>query len=146
MAALLYKGSAHAINDVVAGHVPLLFSDPAPSVPLIRTGKVRALGVTTLTRWSVAPEIPPLNEAGVPGFDASGWFIVALPEGAPQPIVDKLHAEFKAIMGLPDVKRTIDRTGVVPVVTPPLDELSRFVKSEIDRWGKVRQAGLAGTL
>ena len=98
MAHVPSKGSAHAINDVVAGHVPLLFSDPAPSVPLIRTGKVRALGVTTLTRWSVAPEIPPLNEAGVPGFDASGWFIVALPEGAPQPIVDKLHAEFKAIM------------------------------------------------
>jgi tripartite-type tricarboxylate transporter receptor subunit TctC len=142
-----YKGSAHAISDVVAGHVPLLFSDPAPAVPLIRSGKVRALGVTTLTRWSTAPDIPPLNEAGVPGFDAAGWFMVAVPDGTPKPIVDRLHAEFKTIMGLPDVQETINRTGVVPVVTPSLDELSRFVKSEIERWGKVvRQAGLAGTL
>jgi tripartite-type tricarboxylate transporter receptor subunit TctC len=142
-----YKGSAHAINDVVAGHVPILFSDPAPSLPLIKSGKVRALGVTTLARWSVAPDIPTLNEAGVPGFDAAGWFMTALPAGTPKPIVDRLHAEFKAIMGLPDVQQTVSRTGVVPVVSPSLEELSRFVKSEADRWGKiVRQVGLAGTL
>src|SRR5437667_339326 len=65
-----YKGSNDAIKDVVAGHIPLMFSDPAPSVPLILNGIVRALGVTTLARWSVAPEIPTLNEAGVPGFNA----------------------------------------------------------------------------
>jgi tripartite-type tricarboxylate transporter receptor subunit TctC len=142
-----YKGSAHAINDVVAGHIPLLFSDSVPSLPLIQTGKVRALGVTTLTRWSVAPDIPPLNEAGVPGFDAAGWFMVAVPDGTPKPIVERLHTEFKTILGLPDVQETINRTGVIAVVTPPLVELSRFVQSEIERWGKVvRQAGLAGTL
>jgi tripartite-type tricarboxylate transporter receptor subunit TctC len=142
-----YKGSADAIRDVVAGHVPLLFSDPAPSVPLIRSGKVRAIGVTTLSRWSVAPDIPPLNEVGVPGFDAAGWFMVAGPAGTPAPIVEKLHAELKAIMGLADVKEKIDRTGVVPVVSPSLAELAAFVNAEKARWGKVvRQAGLAGTL
>lgn len=141
-----YKGSNDAIKDVVAGHVPLLFSDPAPSVPLIRSGAVRPLGVTTLARWSVAPDIPPLNEAGVPGFDAAGWFMVAAPAGTPKPIVERLHAELKAIMGLPDVKEVIDRTGVVPVVSPPLSELQTFVASEKARWGKVvQQAGLAGT-
>jgi tripartite-type tricarboxylate transporter receptor subunit TctC len=142
-----YKGSADAIRDVVAGHVPLLFSDPAPSVPLIRSGKVRAIGVTTLSRWSVAPEIPPLNEVGVPGFDAAGWFMVAGPAGTPAPIVERLHAELKAIMGLADVKEKIDRTGVVPIVSPSLAELAAFVNAEKARWGQVvRQAGLAGTL
>jgi tripartite-type tricarboxylate transporter receptor subunit TctC len=142
-----YKGSAHAVNDIVAGHVPVLFSDPAAALTLIRGDKVRALGVTTLERWSVAPDIPPLNEVGVPGFNTAGWFMVSVPPGTPKPIVDRLHAEFRAIMGLPDVKAMVERLGVVPVVSPPLDELSRFVKSEADRWGKVvKQAGLAGSL
>jgi tripartite-type tricarboxylate transporter receptor subunit TctC len=141
-----YKGSADAIKDVVAGHVPLMFSDPAPSLPLIRAGAVRPLGVTTLARWSVAPEIPTLNEAGVSGFDAAGWFMIAGSAGTPVPIVERLHGELKTIMGLPDVQQTIDRTGVVPVVSPPLADLSKFIVTEKERWGKVvRQAGLAGS-
>jgi tripartite-type tricarboxylate transporter receptor subunit TctC len=142
-----YKGSADAIKDVVAGHIPLLFSDPAPALPLIRSNTVRALGVTTMARWPVAPEIPTLNETGVPGFDAAGWFMIAVPVGTPKPIVDRLHAEFKAILGLPDVQELVGRTGVVPVVSPPLPELTKFVATERERWGKVvQQAGLAGTL
>ena len=142
-----YKGSADAIKDVVAGHIQILFSDPAPSVPLIRSGTVRPLGVTTLARWAVTPDIPALDEAGVPGFDVAGWFMMAGSAGTPRPIVDRLHAEFKAIMGLPDVQELVGRTGVVPVVSPSLDELQKFVVTEKDRWGKVvRQAGLAGTL
>jgi tripartite-type tricarboxylate transporter receptor subunit TctC len=142
-----YKGSADAIKDVVAGHIPLLFSDPAPSTPLIRSGTVRALGVTTLVRWPVAPDIPTLNEAGVPGFDAAGWFMVAGSAGTPKPIVDRLHAELKAIMALPDVNEAVSRTGVVPIVSPSLQDLAIFVAYEKERWGKiVRQAGLAGTL
>jgi len=141
-----YKGSAEAIKDVVAGHVPLMFSDPAPSVPLIKSGNVRPIGVTTRDRWAVAPEIPTLNEAGVPGFDAAGWFMIAGPAGTPRPIVERLHAELKTIMGLPDVQETVNRTGVVPVVSPPLAELAPFIASEKERWGKlVQQVGLAGT-
>ena len=142
-----YKGSNDAIKDVVAGHIPLLFSDPAPSVPLIRANSVRALGVTTKARWAVAPDIPPLNEAGVPGFDVAGWFMISVPPGTPKPIVDRLHSELKVIMGLPDVQEVVSRTGVVPVVSPSAEELAAFVKSERERWGKVvQQAGLAGTL
>jgi tripartite-type tricarboxylate transporter receptor subunit TctC len=141
-----YKGSADAIKDVVAGHVPLMFSDPAPSVPLIRSDKVRAIGVTTVNRWPVAPDIPTLNETGVPGFDAAGWFMIAGSAGTPQPIVQRLHVEFKTIMGLPDVQETVGRTGVVPVVSPPLAELPKFIATEKERWGKVvQQVGLAGT-
>jgi len=141
-----YKGSADAIKDVVAGHVPLMFSDPAPAVPLIRGGQVRAIGVTTLNRWSVAPEIPPLNESGVLGFDAAGWFMVAGPAGTPKPIVERLHTELKSIMGSEEVQQLVNRTGVVPVVSPPLAELSKFISTEKERWGRVvQQAGLAGT-
>jgi tripartite-type tricarboxylate transporter receptor subunit TctC len=141
-----YKGSADAIKDVVAGHVQMMFSDPVPSVPLIQSGAIRGLGVTTLVRWSTAPEIPPLNEAGVPGFDAAGWFMVSGPAGTPQPIVERLHNDLKAIMGSPDVQQAVNRTGVVPVVSPPLAELPKFIATEKERWGKVvAQAGLAGT-
>jgi tripartite-type tricarboxylate transporter receptor subunit TctC len=142
-----YKGSADAIKDVVAGHVQLMFSDSVPSLPLIASGTLRALGVTTLARWATAPDIPPLNEAGVPGFDASGWFMISGPAGTPRPIVERLHAELKAIMGSSEVQQAVNRTGVVPVVSPPLAELPKFIASEKERWGKVvAQAGLAGTL
>jgi tripartite-type tricarboxylate transporter receptor subunit TctC len=141
-----YKGSADAIKDVVAGHVPLMFSDPAPSVPLIRSDKVRPIGVSTTNRWPVLPDIPTLNETGVPGFDAAGWFMMAGSAGTPQPIVQRLHNEFRTIMGLPDVQETVGRTGVVPVVSPPLAELPKFIVSEKERWGKVvQQVGLTGT-
>jgi tripartite-type tricarboxylate transporter receptor subunit TctC len=142
-----YKGSADAIKDVVAGHITILFSDTAPSIPLIRNGTVKALGVSTKDRLPAAPEIAPLNEAGVPGFDAAGWFMVAGSAGTPLPIVDRLHKEFRDVMGMREVQEAVGRTGVVPVVSPPPAELAKFIVSEKERWGKVvRQAGLAGTL
>ena len=142
-----YKGSADAIKDVVAGHVQVMFSDLVPSLPLVASGTVRALGVTLLTRWPTALDIPPLNEAGVPGFDASGWFMISGPAGTPKPIVERLHADLKAIMSMDDVQQAFNRVGVVPVVSPPLAELPKFIATEQERWGKVvKQAGLAGTL
>jgi tripartite-type tricarboxylate transporter receptor subunit TctC len=142
-----YKGSADAIKDVVAGHIQLLFSDTAPSLPLIRNGTVTLLGLSTIGRLPTAPDIVPLNEAGVPGFDAAGWFMVAGSAGTPQPIVDRLHKELKEVMGLPEVSEAVNRIGVVPVVSPPLADLAKFIISEKERWGKVvQQAGLAGTL
>jgi tripartite-type tricarboxylate transporter receptor subunit TctC len=141
-----YKGSADAIKDVVAGHIQLMFSDTAPSIPLIRSGNVRVLGLSTKTRLVNAPEIVPLHEMGVPGFEAAGWFMVASSAGTPQPIVDRLHKEFKEVMGLQEVQEAVNRTGVVPIVSPSIQELNTFVASERERWGKVvHQAGLAGT-
>lgn len=142
-----YKGSSDAIKDVVAGHIQLLFSDTAPSIPLIRSGTVTVLGVSTKERLPPAMDIVPLNEAGVPGFDAAGWFMVAGSAGTPAPIVERLHADLKAVMAMPDVQQLVGRTGVVPVVTPSLPELAKFIVTEKERWGKVvTQAGLAGTL
>jgi tripartite-type tricarboxylate transporter receptor subunit TctC len=141
-----YKGSAPALTDVVAGHVPLLFSDPVPSLPLIRDGKVRALGVSTMTRSPSAPEIPPIAEAGVPGFDAAGWGVFSVPAGTPKEVVSKLQAALTAVVALPEVQRQIITLGMIPGSVSSPAELERFIASEIARWGKVvTQAGLAGT-
>jgi tripartite-type tricarboxylate transporter receptor subunit TctC len=141
-----YKGSAPALTDVVAGHVPLLFSDPVPALPLIREGKVRALGVSTMTRSPSAPEIPPIAEAGVPGFDAAGWGVFSVPAGTPKEVVSKLSAALTAVVVLPEVRQQIITLGMIPGSVSSPEELERFVASEIARWGKiVTQAGLAGT-
>ncbi len=139
-----YKGLAPAFNDVVAGHVPLMFGDFGTALPLIRSGQLRALGVTTAQRVSAAPEIPPLSEAGVPGYVASSWQMVVAPAGLPEPILDKLNAELRAILAEPDIRKDFADRGLVPVVSPRPDELRRYVKSEIARWATVvEQAGVA---
>jgi tripartite-type tricarboxylate transporter receptor subunit TctC len=141
-----YKGLAPALGDVVAGHVAMAFGDVGTTLPLVRGGKLRALGVTTAQRVDAAPDIPPLSEAGLPGYVASSWQMVAAPAGLPRPILDRLNGELRTILGEPDIRRDFVSRGVVPVVSPPPDELVRFVKAEIVRWGKVvEQAGAAGS-
>ncbi len=142
-----YKGSAPALTDVVAGHVPLMFSDTVPALPLIKEGKVRALGVSTATRLPSVPEIPALAEAGVPGYDGAGWSILAAPAKTPQAIIMKIHEAARQVMALRDVQEQLIRLGMIPVVeSPPPEQLQDFVNAEIVRWGKIVQAaGLAGT-
>ena len=141
-----YKGTAQAMNDVVAGHVPIIFSDIAPAVALLKDGKVRALGISSATRFAPLPDIPPIAEVGVPGFDAVAWAMLVAPAGTPKPIVDKLHAETKAIVATAEVQKWLLDTGNIPIDSPSTDELQRYVKTEIVRWEKVvRQAGLAGS-
>jgi tripartite-type tricarboxylate transporter receptor subunit TctC len=141
-----YKGTAQAMNDVVAGHVPIIFSDLAPAIALLKDGRVRALGISSATRFAALPDIPPLAESGVPGFDAVSWLALVAPAGTPAEIVDKLHGEVNRIMAMPDVQRQFVDLGNIPLVSPPPVELQRYVKSEIVRWGRiVQQAGLAGS-
>ena len=141
-----YKGTAQAMTDVVAGHVPIIFSDLAPAIPLLKDGRLRALGISSAVRFAGMPDIPPLAEVGVPGFDAVSWLALVAPAATPAEIVDKLHAEVKAIMADPAVQQKFIDLGNIPLVSPPPDELRRYVKSEIVRWGKVvEKAGLAGS-
>ena len=141
-----YKGTAEAIVDVLSGRVPVLMSDVAPAAPLIEAGKVRALGVSSTTRVAVLPNVPPIAENGVPGFDAVAWIMVVAPAAVPPPIVDKLHVDLKAIVAAPDTQQTLVKLGTIPIDTPPVPALQAYVKSEIVRWGKVvEHAGLAGS-
>jgi tripartite-type tricarboxylate transporter receptor subunit TctC len=141
-----YKGLAPAFNDVVAGHVPLMFGDFGTALPLIRAGQLRALGVTTAQRVAAAPDIPPLSQAGLPGYVASSWQMVVAPAGIPKPILHKLNGELRAILAEPDLQKDFTDRGLIPVVSPPPEELQGYVRSEIVRWGKVvEQAGAAGS-
>lgn len=142
-----YGGSAPAMNDLVAGHIQMLFSDPLPAPPQIKAGNVRGLGVSSAARWDIMPEIPTIAEGGVAGFDAVNWTMAAAPTGTPKEIVDRLAIEFRAIAQMPDAKEQIATLGMVLVESDPPDELLRFIAAEGERWGKVvRQAGLAGAL
>jgi tripartite-type tricarboxylate transporter receptor subunit TctC len=104
---MAHVSSAPALNDVVGGHIQVMFSDPLPSLPQIQAGNVRALGVSTITRWPTAPDFPTIDEAGVPGFDMSGWGMVALPAATPKDIIMRLHAELKDITGSPEIRDQI---------------------------------------
>jgi tripartite-type tricarboxylate transporter receptor subunit TctC len=139
-----YKGTAPALNDLLAGHIQLLFSDAPPAMQLINTGKVRALGVTTANRIAVAPDIPPIGDT-VPGYDSAPWQMLAARAGTPAAILDRLQAEVKAIIGAADVQKQMTDMGLIPGEPRLSAELVRFLESEIVRWGKiVHQAGAAG--
>ena len=141
-----YKGTAQAITDVVAGHVPIIFSDLAPAVPLIKDGRLRALGISSAVRFAGLPDVPPLAESGVSGFDAVAWLALVAPAATPPDVIDKLHATVKQIMADPAVQQRFVDLGNIPLTSPPPAELQRYVKSEIVRWGKVvEKAGLAGS-
>jgi tripartite-type tricarboxylate transporter receptor subunit TctC len=141
-----YKGTLPALNDVIAGHIDLMFSDLAPAYSLIQAGKVRALGVTTAQRAASAPEIPPLAEVGVPGFDWAAWQAVAVPGETPKEIVAKLNGAVNAAIAEPEVERQLVGLQFIPVGKKSPQELERFVKSETARWAKVlQQAGVASS-
>jgi len=114
--------------------------------PLIKAGKVRALGVSSTTRVATLPDVPPIADNGVSGFDAVAWIMLVAPAAVPPAVVDKLHADLKAIVAAPETRQRLVELGVIPIDTPPVPELRAFVKSEIGRWAKVVQhAGLAGS-
>jgi tripartite-type tricarboxylate transporter receptor subunit TctC len=141
-----YKGSAPALNDLVGGHIQMMFCDVPPARSLIEAGEIRALGVTTKERVPAVKEIPPLAEVGIPGYDTASWHTVTTTGGVPKPIVDKLFANIREIMSDPAVTDTLVKDGTLPQVSPTPEEMKRFVASEIVRWGKVvEQAGLAGS-
>jgi tripartite-type tricarboxylate transporter receptor subunit TctC len=141
-----YKGGAQSVQDVIAGHVSMVFSEWTTARPLIQTGKVRALGVSTVKRVAAAPDVPSLAEAGVAGYDAAAWQMVVAPARTPAVIVNRLNAELRTIVNEADIRQELLGRGMDAITSPPPDELARFVKSEIVRWSKVVQrAGIAGS-
>lgn len=141
-----YKGGPPALNDVVAGHVQLVFADPSSAIQQIKAGRVRPLGLTSKVRLPSAPEIPPIAEAGVPDFEAVSWTVFMAPAKTPEAIAARLHAELTALAATPEMREQAVKLGMLPVTSPSLMELRGFLPKEIARWGKlVHQAGIAGT-
>jgi tripartite-type tricarboxylate transporter receptor subunit TctC len=146
MTHLPYRGSMPALNALVAGHIQVMFTDLAPSLSLIRGGKLRALGITTAERSATAPEIPPLAEGGAPGYDAASWVMLTAPAKTPKSILTRLNAEANSIVNSADVKRQLVKLGVNPIGRGSIDELQAFVNAEAIRWSKVvQEAGMAGS-
>ena len=140
-----YKGGPPALNDIMAGNIQLFFADTAITPPLIDSGKIRALGVSSKSRVGVLPDVPPIADA-LPGFEAVSWHLIVARSGTPPAIVDRLHDEFKAVVKSPEIWQQMISMGLIPVDTASVEELRRLVKSEMVHWGDlVRQVGIAGT-
>jgi tripartite-type tricarboxylate transporter receptor subunit TctC len=139
-----YKGGVLAIQDVLGGHVEMMFADPQPILQHIRAGKVRALAVTSGKRSPVLPEVPTFAQAGLPGFIAENWWGVFVPAATPRAIVDKLQADIAKTMGSADIRQKFEEMGVEALSSTP-EALRDFARAESDRWGKLLQeAGIRG--
>jgi tripartite-type tricarboxylate transporter receptor subunit TctC len=139
-----YKGTAPALNDLIAGHIQVLFSDAPPALPQIKSGKVRALGVTTAKRIAVAPEIPPINDT-VKGFDSAPWQMLMAPAGTPAPIVNSLHKVIVDYIASADGRKKLTDMGLTPGEPTSPADLAKFLPGDVAAWGDVvKKAGAAG--
>jgi tripartite-type tricarboxylate transporter receptor subunit TctC len=141
-----YRGSLPALNDVIAGHVPMMFVDIGPATGALQAGTVRPLGVSSRFRVPGFTDIPPIAEVGLPQFDAVGWQMLVAPASTPRPVVELLNRELTTILVQPDTKEQVLKYGFIPVDNKPVAALQDYVKSETIRWGKVvKDAGIAGS-
>jgi tripartite-type tricarboxylate transporter receptor subunit TctC len=137
-----YKGGILSVNDLLAGHVDLVFSDALPVMQHIRAGKLRALATTGSERSPLAPDIPTCVESGVPGLVAVNWWGVLLPVGTPRAIVDKFHDDLVKVMQQPELKEKFASLGVDAVSGTPA-ELAAYLKSEKAKYAKlIKEAGI----
>lgn len=131
-----YRGSGPALIDLMGGRAQGMFDAIPASMPHVKSGKLRALAVASNKRSVVAPDLPTVAEAGVPGFAASGWFGIFTPGGTPRGIVTKLNAEIVKILNMTEVRDRLTKMGSEPVTSTP-EEFASFVNSEIAKWAKV---------
>jgi tripartite-type tricarboxylate transporter receptor subunit TctC len=137
-----YKGSAPALNDVLGGHVPLMFDLLATSLPMLQTGKLKALAVTSRQRSPLLPNVPTARESGLPDYEVTAWFGVFAPAATPAPVVARLNAEITAVLQAPDMQKRLHELGAEPE-TGSAEEYARYVREEADKWtAVVRKAGL----
>ena len=143
-----YKNTPQSIQDIAAGHVQLGFAEAGASLPLIRDGKLRALAVSATTRIPSLPDVPPFAEAAkAPDFEAVSWHILFAPAATPKPIIERLHTEMKKIMADPEMIKLTEKIGLLPVDSPDIDGIQKYLASEREKWGSlVKQLGLAGTM
>jgi tripartite-type tricarboxylate transporter receptor subunit TctC len=134
-----YRGASPAYTDVIAGRVDCTFAVMASGLPLVRSGQLRALGVTTATRVTTAPEIPTIAESGVPGYDTSSWFAFFVPAKTPPEIIAKMHADTVAALAEPQIRAKLDALGVIVVGSTP-EQLGAHLKAEMERWAPVIKA------
>jgi tripartite-type tricarboxylate transporter receptor subunit TctC len=132
-----YKGAAPALVDLIAGQVQMMCTSPLPSMPHVKSGKLRALAMTGLKRASFAPDIPAVAET-LPGFQTTLWYALLAPAGTPQSILDRVHAETVKIVRAKDFSQQLESQGAEPVASTP-QELRKFIDAEIVQWTKLQK-------
>jgi tripartite-type tricarboxylate transporter receptor subunit TctC len=134
-----FKGGGPAMIDVVAGHNQVMFSSLVQTTPQIQSGKLRALGVGGKKRSPILPKVPTIAEAGVPDYEATNWWGIVAPAGAPQAVVDRLRKEIAAVQASPKVREAFAKEGA-DIVQMTQPEFAAFIESEMAKWGKVVKA------
>ena len=131
-----YKGTGAAVIDLMGGHIQVMFGSVSGTLPFVRSGKLRALGISTLQRWPTLPEIPTVSESAVPGFEATTWYGVLAPAGTPPATVAKLQTDMTAALNAPDVRKYVLDTGFTVVGNTPA-EFADVIHTDMARWGKL---------
>ena len=140
-----YRGSAPALSDVVAGHIPAMFVDLGPGLGQMQAGAVRSLGSSLAKRLEALPDVPAINDT-LSGFDVASWQMYAAPAGTPREIIAKLNIDLSEVLDQPLMKQQVSKAGMLPLDAGSVEDLQVFVKSEIKRWGDVvRKAGIEGS-
>ena len=135
-----YKGAAPAVNDVLGGQVNLIFTDVAAVLSHIRVGKVRALGLSSTTRFSGLPDVAPIADSGVPGFEGGGFLALIAPTGTPRDAIAVLNEATNKVLAMPDIRKRIDELAGIPLPGTPA-ELGSFMAEDAAKWAKVIKAG-----
>ncbi len=140
-----YKGGGPAMVDLISGNINLIFATAASAVPHIKSGRIRALAVTTAKRSGLVPELPTIAEAGVRGFEANNWYGVLVPAKTPRAVISRLNKEVVAVLNLPEVKDALFRQGLDIAPSTP-EDFGAYIRSEKAQWEKViKAAGLYHT-
>jgi tripartite-type tricarboxylate transporter receptor subunit TctC len=140
-----YRGAAPAMNDLIAGHVPILFDNLPTVIPQVQAGTVRALAVASAKRLNSLPDVPTFEEAGLAGFEASSWFGVLAPAKTPTDIVSKVTADIKLVMSSPSLRKSFEVTGA-EIGTLFGADFGQFMKQEHEKWGDVIRSSGAATI
>jgi tripartite-type tricarboxylate transporter receptor subunit TctC len=137
-----HRASGEARTSVIGGHTHMMIDAISTMAPTVKEGQVRALGVTGKKRSSIMPDVPTIDEAGVPGYEATIWLGIMAPKGTPQPIVDRLNAEINKVQNRADVKDAWAKQGVEPLVMSPA-EFDKYLRADVEKWAKViKDAGI----
>jgi tripartite-type tricarboxylate transporter receptor subunit TctC len=134
-----YKGSGPALAGMLGGEVDVMFDNLTSSIGYIKSGKLRALAVTTTTRYPELPDVPTMQEAGVAGYEATAWFGMLMPKGTPGNVVMRMNSEVNKALAQPDVKEKLAQQGAVASAWTP-EQFGEFIHNEIAKWGKVVKA------
>jgi tripartite-type tricarboxylate transporter receptor subunit TctC len=134
-----YRSNPQAITDLLGGQISLVFADISTTLPQIKAGKVNGLAVSTARRSPLAPDLPTMAEAGVPGYDLAAWFAAFVPAKTPRPAIDKLNQAFTAALSDKTTQERLLAAGIEPEASTP-DELKAFVPVEIRKWAEIVKA------